>query len=630
MNKLNVGIFISGAGTTLRAVNEAINNNILQMNIDFVVTNKSQENSSEITEYCTNNNLNLIHRPFDFQINERSSYLANLTEILSQYGSNLYLFLGWNMIVGEQFISSSPRILNLHPSLPNSFIGSDCVRKAFDAYQRGEITFTGSMVHQVTPELDRGEVYGTIRVNINENDSYEDLHNRVKNYEKGLVVSVLQNEITKHNQALVESSSNEDYVGKVRTVSDIGYGHLLMTASDRLSAFDRHICDVPNKGSVLNHMSAWWFKNTSHIIDNHYVYSNDKYMIVNKCNPIKLEFVVRGYMTGSTSTSIWPMYNSGNRNMYGITFREGYSKNEKLDENIITPTTKGVHDHPITRSEIIEQGYLSEEQYDYIALKALELFSYGQMVASDRGLILVDTKYEFGFHNGKIILIDELHTCDSSRYWRKSTYEERFNSGSEPEKLDKDCVRDFVKKNCDPYNDELPDIPNELIENVSNVYMNYYNIFVNNEMSSSITLENILGNLENILRNRVVIISGSVSDETHCKKIEDNLRSKNIISNTYYCSAHKNTRGVLDILSKYENSSQNIVYVTVAGMSNALSGVVSCNTRFPVIACPPFKDKMDMFTNINSSLQCPSNVPVMTILSPLNVAIATNKIFALN
>ena len=160
--------------------------------------------------------------------------------------------------------------------------------------------------------------------------------------------------------------------------------------------------------------------------------------------------------------------------------------------------------------------------------------------------------------------------------------------------------------------------------------MNYYNIFVNNEMSSSITLENILGNLENILKNRVVIISGSVSDESHCKKIEDNLRSKNIISNTYYCSAHKNTRGVLDILSKYENSSQNIVYVTVAGMSNALSGVVSCNTRFPVIACPPFKDKMDMFTNINSSLQCPSNVPVMTILSPLNVAVAIRKIFELS
>ena len=159
--------------------------------------------------------------------------------------------------------------------------------------------------------------------------------------------------------------------------------------------------------------------------------------------------------------------------MYGINFRDGYRKNEKLDENIITPTTKGEHDYPITRDEIIKKGYLSEDQYDYIANKALELFSYGQMVAYDRGLILVDTKYEFGFLGDKIILIDELHTCDSSRYWRKSSYNERFVNNLTPEKLDKDCVRDFVKKNCDPYKDDLPNIPNDLIEKVQNVYLDW-------------------------------------------------------------------------------------------------------------------------------------------------------------
>ena len=133
-------------------------------------------------------------------------------------------------------------------------------------------------------------------------------------------------------------------------------------------------------------------------------------------------------------------------------------------------------------------------------------------------------------------------------------------------------------------------------------------------MSNNLSLDNLLNNLENLLENRVVILSGSESDRPHCEKIENELKKKNIISNTHYCSAHKNTRGVLDILSKYESREQNIVYVTVAGMSNALSGVVSCNTRFPVVACPPFKDKMDMFTNINSSLQCQSNVPAMTML----------------
>lgn len=641
MRKLNIGVFVSGEGTTLRSVNEAIKNGILQMNIDFVLINKSQENSSELTQYCQDNGLNIIHRPFDFTNGNRNNYLSGLVSELESYNSQFYFFLGWNMIVNEHFISCSPRILNLHPSLPNTFVGSNCIRLAYDAFQRNEISETGSMVHEVTPVLDRGKVYGSTVVEIYDNDSYEELEARVKSYEKGLVVGVLQNEISAFNSNLSNSTqeSNADYVGKVRTVSDIGYGHLLMTASDRLSAFDRHICDIPNKGSVLNHMSAWWFNNTSHIIDNHYVYSNDKYMVVNKCNPIKLEFVVRGYMTGSTSTSIWPMYQNGNRNMYGITFRDGYRKNEKLDENIITPTTKGVHDHPITRNEIIEQGYLSQEQYEYVSRKALELFNYGQMVAAHRGLILVDTKYEFGFLGDKIILIDELHTCDSSRYWKQDSYDQRFSEGLEPEKMDKDCIRDFVKKNCDPYKDNLPEIPSELIERVQNVYMSYFNTFIDSNSnlnqndgceSEVVTPRYIINNLANLVNNRVVILSGSESDKPHCEKIANELKKKNIISNTYYCSAHKNTRGVLEILSKYETSSQNIVYVTVAGMSNALSGVVSCNTRFPVVACPPFKDKMDMFTNINSSLQCPSNVPVMTILSPLNVAVAVNKIFSLH
>ena len=161
---------------------------------------------------------------------------------------------------------------------------------------------------------------------------------------------------------------------------------------------------------------------------------------------------------------------------------------------------------------------------------------------------MVDTKYEFVFLDDQIILIDELHTCDSSRYWKLCTYESRFNEGNEPEKLDKDCVRDFVKKNCDPYNDDLPVIPNELIEKVTNVYNNYLNLFTSNNLdidnSSKIS---ILNNIENLVQNRVVILSGSESDKSHCEKICNELKRKDIISNTHYCSAHKNTRGVLEL-----------------------------------------------------------------------------------
>ena len=228
--------------------------------------------------------------------------------------------------------------------------------------------------------------------------------------------------------------SIEPYIGKVRKVTDIGYGYLLMSASDRLSSFDKHICDIKNKGIILNKLSEWWFRNTSQIIKNHFINTVNEHMFVRKAKVIPLEFVIRGYMTGSTNTSIWPMYKSGKRDMYGITFRDGYRKNEKLDSIILTPTTKGERDYPITPDQIVEKEYLTINEYKYIKQKSLELFQFGQMVASTKGLILVDTKYEFGIIDGEIILVDELHTCDSSRYWKSDSYEERFLKGEEPER----------------------------------------------------------------------------------------------------------------------------------------------------------------------------------------------------
>ena len=620
--------FLSGEGTTLRTVIEAVKLGLLNINISGAVINRSISDSLEITEYCNTNNVNLIHLE-RFNKESRVDYENRIFEELN-FESNLFMFVGWNFIVSENFINKSPEIINLHPALPGTFIGNDAVQQALDSYKRGEITHTGSMVHYVTEKVDCGEIIQSVKVPINNDDTYYSLNTRIKSYEKGIVISALNKFVINYNSRQLEASK-KPYIGKVRKVTNIGYGYLMLSASDRLSSFDRYICDIPGKGCVLNNMSKWWFNNTTHIIDNHYVYSQGQHMIVRKTQPIKLEFVVRGYMTGSTSTSIWPMYKSGKRNMYGIDFRDGYSKNEKLDQIILTPTTKGVTDVPITGEEIVEQNYLTQEQYDFIARKSIELFTYGQNRASDNGLILVDTKYEFGFLGNQIILIDELHTCDSSRYWKKDTYHQRLSEGKEPEKLDKDCIRDYIKSQCDPYNDPIPNVPDELVTKVGNVYNQYYNIFDTNDLTSRNCHEDNVSNdfFSNVIDQFVVIISGSVSDRPHCLNIQNKLKDKGIYSVIYHCSAHKDTRGVLNILNRYENQNRRLCYVTVAGMSNALSGVVSCNTRFPVVGCPPFSDKTDMLVNINSTLQCPSNVPVMTILSPGNVALAISKIFNL-
>jgi len=261
------------------------------------------------------------------------------------------------------------------------------------------------------------------------------------------------------------------YEGKVRDIYKLGEKHLLMKASDRVSSFDKNIGIIPGKGELLNKMSEFWFNKTKHIIDNHLIATQNEIALVHKCEPFKLEIVVRGYITGNTETSLWTQYEKGERNYCGIEFPDGLVKHQILKQPIITPTTKGKVDIPISRKDIVKEGYMTEEECDFVYKKALELFNYGQKIADNAGFILVDTKYEFGRKSdGKIILIDELHTCDSSRYWLKKTYLEGF----EPEKLDKDCVRDWIKSKCNPYKDNIPPLPQSIITKAHNSYKYFY------------------------------------------------------------------------------------------------------------------------------------------------------------
>ena len=265
------------------------------------------------------------------------------------------------------------------------------------------------------------------------------------------------------------------YKGKVRNMYNLGNNYYLMEASDRVSSFDKHIGIIPGKGILLNKMSAYWFNKTKHIVDNHLLSHITKFSLVKKCNPIHIEFVIRGYITGNTTTSLWHHYKNGCRNYCGLDIKEGLVKNQKLDKPIITPTTKCDEDKPISKEEILKQYYITEEELDFIYDKVYKLFEFGQKIASKAGFILVDTKYEFGRdEDNNIILIDELHTCDSSRYWIEKSYKSRFDSGLEPEKLDKDCVRDWVKQQCDPYNDFIPPLPKSIITKAYDSYKYFY------------------------------------------------------------------------------------------------------------------------------------------------------------
>ena len=289
---------------------------------------------------------------------------------------------------------------------------------------------------------------------------------------KNRIIAEINNTLTETN---LQSDSKK--TGKVRDQYDLGNKIALVT-TDRQSAFDRVLASIPFKGQVLNLTSAWWFEQTKHIIPNQVLDVPDPNItLAKKCTVFPIEFVVRGYITGSTSTSLWTVYKNGDREYCGNTLPEGLIKNQKLNENMLTPTTKEEHhDRPISPNDIVSEKWMTQEDWDYCSQKALELFSFGQKKAAEHGMILVDTKYEMGRDtDGNIVLIDEIHTPDSSRYWIADTYEDRMQSGQEPQNIDKEFLRLWFVDNCDPYNDQtLPDAPQDLVAELSSRYIFLY------------------------------------------------------------------------------------------------------------------------------------------------------------
>jgi phosphoribosylaminoimidazole-succinocarboxamide synthase len=419
----------------------------------------------------------------------------------------------------------------------------------------------------------------------------------------------------------------ELHSGKIRD-SHVVDDRRILVSSDRISAFDEVLNKlIPEKGAILNAIAMWWFAQTEDLIPNHVISCPDPNVIVgHQADVVPIEIVVRGYLTGSA----WKVVADGTfADHYGFEISSEMIEGGKLERNcklntpIITPTTKAHtgHDQPLT-SEQAEA--IAGPNYASISKISLELFERGSKLAAERGLILVDTKYEFGILNGKLILVDEVHTPDSSRFWNASEY----RSGAEMEELSKQFVRDIVEKG------ELSD---SQVQEISQRYIALYEQITGLEWSSNsnnlAVSQRVVNNLINegfITGGVVQIIAGSEVDDWHVEKIQGELENLQIPHGHLVCSAHKKPFELLDFIADLNRSIEPIVAITVAGGSDALSGVVGHHAQFPVIACPPYKDETSYAVNVHSSLQMPSLVPALYCKRPSNAALAAERILRNN
>ncbi|MBI2416816.1 MAG: phosphoribosylaminoimidazolesuccinocarboxamide synthase [Ignavibacteriales bacterium] len=412
------------------------------------------------------------------------------------------------------------------------------------------------------------------------------------------------------------------HAGKVRDSFSLDAGRRMIVVTDRISAFDRVLkSPIPMKGAVLNGIANFWFHKTEHIIENHLLEEIDANItIVKQVTPVKIEMIVRGYLTGS----MWRYYSKGKREFSGISVPDGLTKNQKFPEPILTPTTKEDSDREITPDDIIAQGLASKEVYETIARTALALYKFGSEYLYGKGIILVDTKYEFGLLNGKVVLIDEIHTPDSSRFWRVEDYKANPDTA---EQIDKEFVRQWLISN--EKNGEYPQVlPGGIITETTKRYADIYRMVTGEELPVALN-ENVKARIyHNLVKaglikpGYVALVMGSAGDKKHAESIAEHLKPYKVHVEMRVTSAHKNGENILQMADMYNNSIEPGVLIAIAGRSNGLGGALAANVNVPVINCPPFKDVADIMMNVNSSLMMPSATPAVTVIHPDNAALA--------
>jgi len=416
--------------------------------------------------------------------------------------------------------------------------------------------------------------------------------------------------------------------GKVRENYSSDLERIMIT-TDRISAFDVVMNEgVPDKGHALNGISEYWFEKTKDIVPNHIKKVLDPSVwLVHECKPYLVEVIVRGHLAGSAAAD----YAKGMRVKSGVQLPEGLKRNQKFDQPILTPTTKaarGKHDEDISREQVIELGLVDAGSYKTIEEIALKLFDRGTELAKQNGLILVDTKYEFGVGPDGITLTDEIHTPDSSRFWHSNDYEPAMTEGRDPKQLSKEFLRKWLDgQGFTGQTPNPPSLPAEVVGEVSVRYVDLYKRVTGREfVRSAVPIrQRVLTALREagyIKGKFVPIIAGSEKDAPHYQKITERLEKHSCPYKVFNYSAHKQARELLPLMDMLETSIEPIAIIDVAGLSNALGGFLAGNMRIkhPVINCPPFADLQAYQIDIHSSMRMPSGVPAATIVNPENAA----------
>ena len=635
MPDLNLAILASGSQYNIDAINQCIQSKVLPANIVLVVCNKK----CECAQYCKSKKINLITYTRDVKNCSREQYDQELLNKMSSYNVDLVLVFEWTYLFTSIFTKKYDKIIKINSVFSNSLGGSNNIDEIFNALVNSRIKSASSNLELINIDNNRKNIISEVILPYEKSYTKEDFINISKKYENMCLIKGLISYHENQNKSKMFNIENIKQKSNYKTLRNIEYDMLLAEYSNYEYALGIKRCKLKNKGKFVSLGNKWWMEKTKHIVNNHYVWSDGRFMVIKNTKPLKYIFETHGFLANTFNTKLYDLYKNGARKIVTSDYvipdnKEEYSYLEKPVVNIISKSTN----KSVSIESLVTENVISNKCAKQILDICYKLFDYTYRLRDKIGLTIACSQYEFGLDSdNNIILIDDIYSYNNSIFWE---YQEECYSKKHPKIFNSNVVYNWLVQNCSDLNKDIPAIPSDIIKQGEESYRNFvHRLYLSDDVTkcailntpfrsdswSWTTAKNIYLNYNH---NNMVCIVTEDKDNIHVKKAMNLFKDCNIYANIFEISPYKDIIKLISHVKQHDSSRKKMVWVSLSNEINPICGILSANTRHPVINCPLSIDNRFSLQSLLSSVQQYRDSPVLTILDFNNLPGACRKVFS--
>ena len=635
MFNLNLAVLASGSEYNLNSIKKSIDSGILPINISVVVCNKK----CKCLDYCKTNKINVITYTRDTKKISREQYDQELVNKLNKYNIDMILVFEWTYLFTSIFTRNFNKIIKINRAYSNVLGGVSDIDEIFNSLVNNRIKSATVNLELINTDSSRKNIISEVLLPYQKTYTKEDFMAISRSYENMCLIKGLIDYIENQNKSMMVNSEDTLQKSNFKTMRNIGYDRILVEYSNNEYACGIKRCKLKNKGKFVSLANKWWMNNTKSIVNNHYIWSDGKFMVIKKTKPIKYIFEVHGFLANTFNTKLYDLYKNGARKIItsNTVIPDELNEFSKLDTPIINIINK-VSGKSIQLETLVNDNIINKSSAHNITRLCHKLYEHTYRLRDKINLTLACAQYEFGIdEDNNIILIDDIHSYNNCVFWEN---QEECYSKSPPNIFNSNVVYNWLIQNCHDIDKDIPVIPKDIIKEGEQSYSNYISRLYLSEDSSKTAILNTpfrsdtwtWTTAKNIYLNynhdNMVCIVTDNKDSDIIKRTLMLFKSNNIYANIIELSPYRDVIKLISHVKQHDSSLKKMVWVSLSRDINPICGIISANTKHPVINCPVSIDNKFSMQSLLSSIQQYKDSPVMTILDFNNLPGACSKIFS--